>query len=206
MSEQTRMSKYKDLRDNIDDDMSYVPHEEDDSDDDFLSFIPKSNHHESLEPKTYETLKHESNPFESLHEERDSVARTRIDTRLDILNAMKEDASSQDTTCDYHTSELRKGHAVKGGSLMDKLAAMSPEEDVEAFRKYSEEIPHREPVKTEPVVRTTTRAEHERKHAQKRAPLPEKQEDSKLTKILNGVVGLLVVAVIVFIVMTFLNI
>lgn len=42
MSEQTRMSKYKDLRDNIDDDMSYVPHEEDDSDDDFLSFIPKS--------------------------------------------------------------------------------------------------------------------------------------------------------------------
>ena len=29
MSEQTRMSKYKDLRDNIDDDMSYVPHEED---------------------------------------------------------------------------------------------------------------------------------------------------------------------------------
>lgn len=151
MSEQTRMSKYKDLRNNIDDDTSYVPREEDDSDDDFLSFIPKSNHHESLEPKTYETLKYESNPFESLHEERD-VTRTRSDTRLDILNAMKEDASSQDTICDYHTSELRRGHA------------------------------------------------------QKRAPLPEKQEDSKLTKILNGVVGLLVVAVIVFIVMTFLNI
>ena len=50
---------------------------------------------------------------------------------------MKEDASSQDTICDYHTSELRRGHAVKDGSLMDKLAAMSPEEDVEAFRKYS---------------------------------------------------------------------
>ena len=66
MSEQTRMSKYKDLRNNIDD-TSYVPREEDDSDDDFLSFIPKSNHHESLEPKTYETLKYESNPFESLH-------------------------------------------------------------------------------------------------------------------------------------------
>ena len=64
MSEQTRMSKYKDLRDNIDDD-TYVPHEEDDADDDFLSFIPKSNHRESLEPKTYETLKYESNPFES---------------------------------------------------------------------------------------------------------------------------------------------
>ena len=31
MSEQTRMSKYKDLRDNIDDD-TYVPHEEDDAD------------------------------------------------------------------------------------------------------------------------------------------------------------------------------
>ncbi len=200
MSEQTRMSKYKDLRNNIDD-TSYVPREEDDSDDNFLSFIPKSNHHKSLEPKTYETLKYESNPFESLHEECDSVARTRTDTRLDILNAMKEDASSQDTICDYHTSELRRGHAVKGGSLMDKLAAMSPEEDVEAFRKYSEEIPHREP-----VVRTTTHAEHERRHAQKRAPLPEKQEDSKLTKILNGVVGLLVVAVIVFIIMTFLNI
>ena len=40
MSEQTRMSKYKDLRNNIDD-TSYVPREEDDSDDDFLSFIPK---------------------------------------------------------------------------------------------------------------------------------------------------------------------
>ena len=57
MSEQTRMSKYKDLRDNIDDD-TYVPHEEDDADDDFLSFIPRSNHRESQEPKTYETLKY----------------------------------------------------------------------------------------------------------------------------------------------------
>ena len=65
MSEQTRMSKYKDLRDNIDD-VGYMPHEEEDADDDFLSFIPKSNHRESLEPKTYETLKYESNPFESL--------------------------------------------------------------------------------------------------------------------------------------------
>ena len=125
MSEQTRMSKYKDLRDNIDDD-TYVPHEEDDADDDFLSFIPKSNHRESLEPKTYETLKYESNPFESLHEDHLNTTRTRTDTRLDILNQMKEDASSQDTICDYHTSELRRGHAVKGGSLMDKLAAMSP--------------------------------------------------------------------------------
>lgn len=38
MSEQTRMSKYKDLRNNIDD-TSYVPREEDDSDDDFLSLF-----------------------------------------------------------------------------------------------------------------------------------------------------------------------
>lgn len=85
MSEQTRMSKYKDLRDNIDDD-TYVPHEEDDADDDFLSFIPRSNHRESLEPKTYETLKYESNPFESLHEDHLNTTRTRTDTRLDILN------------------------------------------------------------------------------------------------------------------------
>ena len=205
MSEQTRMSKYKDLRDNIDD-VGYVPHEEDDGDDDFLSFIPKSNHRESVEPKTYETLKYESNPFESLHEERNSTTRTRTDTRLDILNSMKEDASSQDTICDYHTSELRRGHAVKGGSLMDKLAAMSPEEDVEAFRKYNEEIPHREPVKTEPVVRSTSHEVHERRHAQKKAPLPEKKEDTKMTKILNGVITLLVIAVFVFIIMTFLNI
>ncbi len=203
MSEQTRMSKYKDLRDNIDDD-TYVPHEEDDADDDFLSFIPKSNHRESLEPKTYETLKYESNPFESLHEDHLNTTRTRTDTRLDILNQMKVDASSQDTICDYHTSELRRGHAVKGGSLMDKLAAMSPEEDVEAFRKYSEEISHREPVKTEPVVRSAPN--YENKHAQKKAPLPEKQEDKKLTKIVNGVIALLVIAVIVFIIMTFLNI
>ena len=199
MSEQTRMSKYKDLRDNIDDDAGYVPHEEDDADDDFLSFIPKSNHRESLEPKTYETLKYESNPFESLHENRLSATRTRMNTRLDILNQMKEDASSQDTICDYHTSELRRGHAVKGGSLMDKLAAMSPEEDVEAFRKYSEEIPHREP-----VVRSAPN--YEKKHAQKKAPLPEKQEDTKFIKILNGAIALLVIAVIVFIIMTFLNI
>lgn len=203
MSEQTRMSKYKDLRDNIDDD-TYVPHEEDDADDDFLSFILRSNHRESLEPKTYETLKYESNPFESLHEDHLNTTRTRTDTRLDILNQMKEDASSQDTICDYHTSELRRGHAVKGGSLMDKLAAMSPEEDVEAFRKYNEEISHREPVKTEPVVRSAPN--YENKHAQKKAPLPEKQEDKKLTKILNGVIALLVIAVIVFIIMTFLNI
>lgn len=203
MSEQTRMSKYKDLRDNIDD-VGYVPHEEEDADDDFLSFIPKSNHRESLEPKTYETLKYESNPFESLHEDHNSTTRTRTDTRLDILNQMKEDASSQDTICDYHTSELRRGHAVKGGSLMDKLAAMSPEEDVEAFRKYSEEIPHREPVKTETIVRSAPN--YEKKHAQKKAPLPEKKEDTKLTKILNGVIALLVIAVIVFMIMTFLNI
>ena len=113
MSEQTRMSKYKDLRDNIDDD-TYVPHEEDDADDDFLSFIPRSNHRESLEPKTYETLKYESNPFESLHEDHLNTTRTRTDTRLDILNQMKEDASSQDTICDYHTSEVKKRACSEG--------------------------------------------------------------------------------------------
>lgn len=203
MSEQTRMSKYKDLRDNIDD-IDYVPHEQNDVDDDFLSFIPKSNHHESLEPKTYETLKYESNPFESLHENHHTVSKSRADTRLDILNQMKQDASSQNTICDYHTSELRRGHAVEGGSLMEKLAAMSPEEDVKAFRKYSEEIPHREPVKSETLVRSAPN--YEKKHAQKRAPLPEKKENQKLTKVLNGVIALLVIAVIVFIIMTFLNI
>ena len=124
MSEQTRMSKYKDLRDNIDDDI-YVPHEEDDADDDFLSFIPRSNHRESLEPKTYETLKYESNPFESLHEDHLNTTRTRTDTRLDILNQMKEDASSQDTICDYHTSELRRGHAVKKRESMHRSGGIS---------------------------------------------------------------------------------
>ena len=43
MAEETRMSKYKDLRETIDGDADYVPENtEDESDDDFLAFLPKS--------------------------------------------------------------------------------------------------------------------------------------------------------------------
>lgn len=205
MAEETRMSKFKDLRENIDEETDYEPQIEDESDDDFLSFLPKKDKHEELEPKTYETLKYESHPFESLHEEHGSVSKNTVDTRLDILTRIKQDADSQDIIHDYHTAELKRGHAVQGGSLMEKLAAMSPEEDVEAFRKYSEEMPHREPVKTQPVMKASNTS-YERRHQPRKAPQPEKKEDSKLSKVLNCVVAALVLAVIVFMIMTLLNI
>ena len=40
MAEETRMSKFKDLRENIDEETDYEPQIEDESDDDFLSFLP----------------------------------------------------------------------------------------------------------------------------------------------------------------------
>lgn len=206
MAEETRMSKYKDLRETIDGDADYVPdNTEDESDDDFLAFLPKKDKHENLEPKTYETLKYESDPFESLRDE-GVVSKNTVDTRLDILTKIKQDADTQETIRDYHTAELKRGHAVEGSSLMEKLAAMSPEEDVEAFRKYSEEVPHREPVKTQGMM-SAPKQSYEKKHSPKKAPVAsKKKEDTKLTKVLNAIVAALVIAVIVFMVMTFLNI
>lgn len=206
MAEETRMSKYKDLRETIDGDADYVPEQEDDDgDDDFLAFLPKRDKHENLEPKTYETLKYENDPFESLHDDKGVMTKNTVDTRLDILTKIKQDADTQETIRNFHTAELKRGHAVEGSSLMEKLAAMSPEEDVEAFRKYSEEVPHREPVKTQGMM-SAPKQSYERKHGPKKAPAVSKKQDTKLTKVLNGVVAALVIAVIVFMIMTLLNI
>ena len=72
MEKQTRINKYKELRDEMKEEVAIdrqVTYEQDDEDDDFLSFLPQ-NHQKDIqdtlmEPLSYETLKPDSEDIKS---------------------------------------------------------------------------------------------------------------------------------------------
>ncbi len=94
MEKQTRVSKYKELRDEmkeevaINRDMNTASQEEDD---DFLAFMPKQEEKKIedtlIEPLSYETLDQDSEDVvNALREAKVTVGKERYNTRLDILN------------------------------------------------------------------------------------------------------------------------
>ena len=101
MEKQTRVSKYKELRDEmkeevaINRDMNTASQEEDD---DFLAFMPKQEEKKIedtlIEPLSYETLDQDSEDVvNALREAKVTVGKERYNTRLDILNKIKQDSS-----------------------------------------------------------------------------------------------------------------
>ncbi len=233
MEKQTRVSKYKELRDEmkeevaINRDMNTASQEEED---DFLAFMPKQEEKKIedtlIEPLSYETLDQDSEDVvNALREAKVTVGKERYNTRLDILNKIKQDSSYVPThgVKEESVQEVQQEEPTKKMSLLERLAAMSPEEDAEELKKYEEELSIDELMKQEKKKARQERKKREEEHFEKtRAvdmektvvkeekvikPQPiedtDKQEENrgKLVTILNYVI---VVFMAIFLVLVFL--
>ncbi len=215
MEKQTRINKYKELRDEMKEEVAIdrqVTYEQDDEDDDFLSFLPQ-NHQKDIqdtlmEPLSYETLKPDSEDIKSaLNEAKTNMGKEQYNTRLDILNKIKQSEEHQPQHSEASQSEV-KSEPQKKMSLLEKLAAMSPEEDAEELKKYEEGLTvadfmkeDKKKSKREKVEKTEKREKHQEPVENiKEDSDDEDQEDSKLVTILNYVI---IVFIVIFIVLAF---
>lgn len=215
MEKQTRINKYKELRDEMKEEVAIdrqVTYEQDDEDDDFLSFLPQ-NHQKDIqdtlmEPLSYETLKPDSEDIKSaLNEAKTNMGKEQYNTRLDILNKIKQSEEHQPQHSEASQSEV-KAEPQKKMSLLEKLAAMSPEEDAEELKKYEEGLTvadfmkeDKKKSKREKVEKTEKREKHQEPVEDiKEDSDDEDQEDSKLVTILNYVI---IVFIVIFIVLAF---
>ena len=215
MEKQTRINKYKELRDEMKEEVAIdrqVTYEQDDEDDDFLSFLPQ-NHQKDIqdtlmEPLSYETLKPDSEDVKSaLNETKTNMGKEQYNTRLDILNKIKQSEEHQPQHSEASQSEV-KAEPQKKMSLLEKLAAMSPEEDAEELKKYEEGLTvadfmkeDKKKSKREKVEKTEKREKHQEPVENiKEDSDDEDQEDSKLVTILNYVI---IVFIVIFIVLAF---
>lgn len=215
MEKQTRINKYKELRDEMKEEVAIdrqVTYEQDDEDDDFLSFLPQ-NHQKDIqdtlmEPLSYETLKPDSEDIKSaLNEAKTNMGKEQYNTRLDILNKIKQSEEHQPQHSEASQSEV-KAEPQKKMSLLEKLAAMTPEEDAEELKKYEEGLTvadfmkeDKKKSKREKVEKTEKREKHQEPVENiKEDSDDEDQEDSKLVTILNYVI---IVFIVIFIVLAF---
>ncbi|MCD7949999.1 MAG: hypothetical protein LUG12_07065 [Erysipelotrichaceae bacterium] len=138
MEKETRMSKYKDLRDEMKEEVAISPQEfsnEEEDEDDFLSFMKedeKKTFNDTLEePLSYETLSIDSEEIKSaLNDAKVKVGKEKYNTRLDILNKIKKDENTEEEVEEPQNKM----------TLLERLAAMSPEEDAEELKKYEEGV------------------------------------------------------------------
>ncbi len=155
MEKQTRMSKYKDLRAEM---MEEVPIHHSESttiveEDDFLAFIPKKEEKKLedtlIEPLTYETLdKNDEGVRSAITRAKANVGKEQYNTRLDILSKIKGEEFIE-------TKVEEKKTPAKKMSLLEKLASLSPEEDVEELKKFQSEEKKKETIKKEVVKEET---------------------------------------------------
>lgn len=132
MTKITRVNKYKDLRENIKSEVSINRNSvvnEEIRDDDFLSFIDSEQDNEGKKslPKLEDT----------------SIRNESFDTRLNILNQIRDFNSERDKR-GYQGDEVEHSHLNTSKqsndmTLMQRLSAMSPKEDVEQVDKKLKE-------------------------------------------------------------------
>lgn len=208
MEKQTRMSKYKELREEMKEEVAINRHLNEntvDEDDDFLAFLPKEEKKIDdtlMEPLSYETLNEDNdNVRQALNEAKVNVGKEQYNTRLDILNKIKQDHSEYVPAHEYQKDDFQKGHAVQAEpqrkmSLLEKLAAMSPEEDAEELKKYEEQL----------TISDFMKEEKKKKGSQEEKPVvedryeEEEEQDSKLVTVLNYVI---IVFMAIFVILVF---
>ena len=204
MENETRMSKYKSLRDELKDDVMNNPSSQtvvNEEDDDFLSFIPKE------EADEYDDTM--ITPIElktSSKEEVDALMHKdeNHNTRMDILSKIREEVSVSE--------EIEEEEPA--GSLLDRLAQMSPKEDVEELEAYKKEVEKKEKdalkqekkaLKEEKKAlkaqqKAMKKANKEAKQKIKSSYEDEEDDTTTLDKVLNYVtIALAVVAVVLFV-------
>lgn len=211
MEKQTRVNKYKELREEMKEEVSIDRHVIEDSvddEDDFLAFLPEgekpSLDDTLVEPLSYETLKKDNEDVRSaIHSAKVNVGKEQYNTRLDILNKIKQDDKDYAISHEQGSQDFSKGHAVKEEpqkkmSLLEKLAAMSPEEDAEELKKFEEGLTVADLMSEKKKVKKVS-------HVQNIEPVDEVIEDegeenSKLVTVLNYVI---IVFIIIFVILAF---
>ena len=218
----SRVKKYQELRDGLKEEVGiskekYVePVQNDDDDDDFLSFMKKDKEEKEVnledtltETKTFEQMREEGSAEldKALKSAKESVGKQdQYNTRMDILSKIREPEKNTikiDSVESYATQEFAKGMFVNNKveeepkekmTFMEKLAAMSPEEDVKkAEEKQAEEITEtKENVETieenpvEDIEENDTFIEDEEE-------IIENKGESKVVKVMNVIIVILVI-------------
>ena len=218
----SRVKKYQELRDGLKEEVGiskekYVePVQNDDDDDDFLSFMKKDKEEKEVnledtltETKTFEQMREEGSAEldKALKSAKESVGKQdQYNTRMDILSKIREPEKNTikiDSVESYATQEFAKGMFVNNEveeepkekmTFMEKLAAMSPEEDV----KKAEEFLQQESEEMEEIVETIEEnpvedIEENDTFIEDEEEIIENKGESKVVKVMNVIIVILVI-------------
>lgn len=223
----SRVKKYQELRDGLKEEVGiskekYIePVQNDDDDDDFLSFMKKDKEEKEVnledtltETKTFEQMREEGSAEldKALKSAKESVGKQdQYNTRMDILSKIREPEKNTikiDSVESYATQEFAKGMFVNNKveeepkekmTFMEKLAAMSPEEDVkkaeEFLQQESEEVEEKqaeeitETIEENPVEDT----EENDTFIEDEEEIIENKGESKVVKVMNVIIVILVI-------------
>ena len=224
----SRVKKYQELRDGLKEEVGiskekYVePVQNDDDDDDFLSFMKKDKEEKEVnledtltETKTFEQMREEGSAEldKALKSAKESVGKQdQYNTRMDILSKIREPEKNTikiDSVESYATQEFAKGMFVNNKveeepkekmTFMEKLAAMSPEEDVkkaeEFLQQESEEMEEKqaeEITETKEIVETVEEIEENDTFIEDEEEIIENKGESKVVKVMNVIIVILVI-------------
>lgn len=228
----SRVKKYQELRDGLKDEVAISKENRQEKsqveeEDDFLSFMKKDKKDEKevnledtlTETKTFEQMREEGSAEldKALKSAKESVGKQdQYNTRMDILSKIREPEKNTikiDSVESYATQEFAKGMFVNNKveeepkekmTFMEKLAAMSPEEDVkkaeEFLQQESEEVEEKqaeEITETKEIVETIE--ENPVEDIEENDTFIEDEEiienkgESKAVKVMNVIIVILVI-------------
>lgn len=195
-----------------------------DEEDDFLSFMRSDKKDEKevnledtlTEAKTFEQMREESSKEldKALRSAKESVGKQdEYNTRMDILNKIREPEKRTikiDSVEDFATEEFSRGMFINQENekteevkeekpkekmtLMEKLASMSPEEDVKkAEAVLNQETVEEEIVEEEPVEEDIEEEFVENQEDQEDEEENDEPKESKVVKVMNVIIVLLVI-------------
>lgn len=209
MEKMTRVKKYKELRDSMKEEVSIDRQviKEVVEDDDFLGFIPKKEEHVNVEdtlinPLSYETLDETAQHVkDALNVAKLNVGKDQYNTRLDILSKIKHDDKYKE---DLNDVDFSNGYVVnekqKKMTLLEKLAAMSPEEDVLELEKFEkEELEKKEKVEIKKEETEELKLFTELMEEDTFDDEDDEENDNKVLTVLNVIIIILIIVFICFI-------
>ncbi len=230
MDKMSRIQKYKELREQINDEVAIDRSKETQTDievedDEFLKDIHPREHQEivvdtmndeTLEGVTFDHLlgKEEEQAVDQALSRAKAYGGREFDTRMDIYNRIRKGAKAQpkvEPKMPVEPQPEEKQEPEKKLTLLEKLAVLSPEVDVEEEVKEILEHPENQPTKVEDITEETDIISlEELQRAQQEMQPEEVMEDveediveedddevpSKWTKALNGVIIVLVVIIV----------
>ena len=224
----SRVKKYQELRDGLKEEVGiskekYVETvQTEDDDDDFLSFMKKDDEEKEVnledtltEPKTFEQMREEGSAEldKALKSAKETVGKQdEYNTRMDILNKIREPEKHTikiDSVESYATEEFAKGMFVGNEveekpekmTFMEKLAAMSPEEDAkkaeEFLQQESNALEEKQEDVQEELVETIEEPieifEENNVSIDEKDEVIENKKESKVVKIMNVIIVILVI-------------